>query len=108
MQNDKLPPEEETLDSHFANMDDEEFAKALNKQQTSKKSSEIARLKKEASRHLTLSDQDKKLKSLAEDDGREASLAKGDEVLNEEKRIVGKDKRTEVTDLSSGAKLTTE
>jgi hypothetical protein len=50
-------------------------------------------LKKEASRHLNLTDKDKKLKALAELDGDEATLAKGEEVWKEETRIVGKQPR---------------
>ncbi len=99
-------PKEETLDSHFEHINDEDFEKALNK---ASKSKEVARLKKEASRHLSLSPTDQRMKRLAEEDGNEAALAKGDEVIKEEKRIVGKDKRTEVMPESlNGQKLTTE
>jgi hypothetical protein len=89
-------------------MKDEDFEKAVNKATT--KNSEIARLKKEASRHLTLSSSDHKLQKLAEEDVNESALAKGEEVLKEEKRIVGKDKRSEVIgeDGLAPKKLTTE
>lgn len=48
-------------------MSDESFMKAVTKDEKSSKS-EIARLKKEASKHLGMSDKDKKLKALAEMD----------------------------------------
>jgi|LauGreDrversion4_2_1035121.scaffolds.fasta_scaffold387656_2 hypothetical protein len=69
-------------------MSDEQFTKAVSKQ--TDKRSEIARLKKEASRHITMTEKDKKLKALAELDSDQGALAKGEELFKEEKRIVGK------------------
>lgn len=71
-------------------MSDDHFTKAVSKQVDKNAKSDITRLKKEASRHLTMSDKDKKLKALAELDSEQGALAKGDELFKEEKRIVGK------------------
>jgi hypothetical protein len=94
-------------------MTDEHFTKAVGKQtaKTLKKSDDsIARLKKEASRHLSLSDSDKKLKALAELDSDQSALAKGDELFKEEKRIVGRQPKGQVDKeiLGIETKLTTE
>ena len=60
-------------------MKDEDFTRAVDKltRKDKKEVSEIARLKKEASRHVSLTPTDKKLKGLAELDSEEASLAAG-------------------------------
>jgi hypothetical protein len=108
-----MEEEDNSLDSFFDGMKDDEFTKAVNKLTTKDKSevAEIRRLKKEASRHTSMTPADKKLKSLAEMDSDEASIAAGEEVIREEKRIVGKDARTLVDKEILGdakGKLTTE
>lgn len=80
--------QEEDIEKYFEGMSDEQFTKAVSKQ--TDKRSEIARLKKEASRHITMTEKDKKLKALAELDSDQGALAKGEELFKEEKRIVGK------------------
>ena len=52
--------EEETLENYFGKMKDEEFTRAIDKITTKnkKEAKEIQRLKKEASRHLGLSEAD--------------------------------------------------
>jgi hypothetical protein len=85
---------EEDIEEYFSGMSDEHFTKTVSKMTdkgTSNSSKqEIARLKKEASKHMQLSDTDRKLKALADNDADSAQLAKGEEIFKEEKRIVGK------------------
>ena len=73
-------------------MNDDEFTKAVDKltNKNKKEAADIKRLKKEASRHAQLTSEDKKLKGLAELHSNEATLAAGEEVFKDEKRIVGK------------------
>ena len=93
-------------------MSDDHFTKAVTKhgEKQGKQSSEIARLKKEASRHLTMTEKDKKLKALADLDSEQGALAKGEELFKEEKRIVGKQPKgqTDREILGIQGKLTTE
>lgn len=94
-------------------MTDDHFTKAVGKhaaKNLKSKDDSIARLKKEASRHLSLSDSDKKLKALAELDSDQSQLAKGEELFKEEKRIVGKQPKSQLDKeiLGIETKLTTE
>jgi len=59
---------------------------------------------------LSLSEADKKLKALADNDADSAQLAKGEEIIKEEKRIVGKQARNQIDKeiLGIQGKLTTE
>jgi len=61
--------QDDDIEKYFEGISDEHFTKAVGKhtaKNLKQKDGDIARLKKEASRHLALSDSDKKLKALAE------------------------------------------
>lgn len=58
--------EDVNLESYFGDMKDDDFTRAVDKltmtKQNKKEAAEIKRLKKEASRHMQLTTEDKKLK----------------------------------------------
>ena len=71
-------------------MGDDEFINAVSKLTDKKENASLRRLKKEASKNAALTAEDRQFKALIERDSDEAKLAAGEELIRDEKRIVGK------------------